>query len=94
MAIAILVKFQFIFAFSIEGVVVIHALYANSYALLNSTVNQFNNKDDGLSLLEWHEATRYHDDGQVDDIKKRLYATIKKFIKWKKSTKILFGAIG
>lgn len=47
-------------------------------------LEQRNNKDDGLSLLEWHEATRYHDDGQVDDIKKRLYATIKKFIKWKK----------
>jgi hypothetical protein len=38
-------------------VVVIHALYANSYALLNSTVNQFNNKDDGLELSN-HEKSK------------------------------------
>lgn len=35
------------------------------------------------SLREWHEQTRYKEDGKIDELKKRIYATLKKFVEMK-----------
>lgn len=46
-------------------------------------LEQMRKQNDNLSLLEWHEKTKYKDDGQVDQIKKIIYAIIKRLVRLK-----------
>lgn len=42
-----------------------------------------NKQNEFISLREWHEQTRYKEDGRIDELKKRIYATLKKLIQMK-----------
>lgn len=41
--------------------------------------------NDNMSLLEWHEKTRYKEDEQVDVLKRRIYAILNRFVRLKQN---------
>ena len=48
-------------------------------------LEQKNENKQSMSLRQWHEQTRYKEDGQIDELKKNLYLTMKKLIKLKQA---------